>query len=105
MTEGDQQSRARSTTASAPGFEPGDRGSIPRGPSIYIQAFTVFLLGVWFLTWSAIKVEERAHREAELVEFDRINNMLELQYFEMEWSDEAFDAWCEEHPEDCQTTY
>ena len=38
------------------------------------------------------------------LELERANNMLELQYFEMEWSDETFDQYCQENPDDCEIT-
>ena len=72
----------------------------------YFVAITVV---AWFFIWSQVQVELRAyrdagiaHREAELLELNRINNMLELQYHEMVWEDDTFEAYCEENPEGCE---
>lgn len=42
--------------------------------------------------------------DAVVLELKRANTMLELQYFEMEWSAETLAAYCEENPEGCEVT-
>jgi hypothetical protein len=64
---------------------------------------TVELLLIWAtLLFGFALVVERL--DVLVLEAQRSNTWLELQYSEMEWSDETFEAYCAEFPENCEIT-
>ena len=111
MDDVDQQ-RLRSSTARTSAFEAEDPGAAPGGASTFwkkawdglIKFVVMGLIVTCILRWLDHMDRIEAHQETEILELKRINNMLELQYHEMVWTDETFDDYCEENPEGCEIT-
>lgn len=59
----------------------------------------LWLIWVTMLTFMWLWYQSSGRTELEL---QRTNNMLELQYHEMMWSEETFEQYCAENPEGCE---
>ena len=111
-SEPSQQSQPRSSTAAAAGFEPADRGSIPRGASNFHQKFVRATLlftaiGVWMIAGLLFAmVGKTAEQHAFInIKLQNIEDLLAEQNQLMEFNEEEYNEYCAENPEDCEETF